>query len=142
MVTFKFSYFHHSFSAQTDGVDASPSHSRQEVNHIDTTVSSTANTSTELVVNGHSSRDESQSDMENCQSSTPVVPRNHHVPDELSLNKSGVNSAVSTPLLERSYDSLGVRPKMRKKRAAPRPPQEENKTVVVVSIRKKTNKYI
>lgn len=98
---------------------------------------STASTSTEhnkeLVVNGNSSRDESLSDVENCYSTSPVVPRSHHMTDELSLSKSGVNSAMSTPLLDRSYDSQGVRPKIRKKRAAPRPPQEENKTVELVS---------
>lgn len=118
---------------QTDGVDASPSHSRQqEVNHVDITVSTTASTSTVTVVNGDLSRDESPSDVDNCYSTTPVVPRNHHVADDLS----GVNSAVSTPLLERSYDSQGVRPKMRKKRAAPRPPQEESKVVALVIILK------
>lgn len=118
---------------QENGVNASPSHSgKQEVNHVDSTVPST---STELVVNGHSSRDEeSLSDAENCYSATPIpTPRRHHVADELLQPKSGVNSAVSTPLLDRSYDSQGVRPKLRKKRAAPQPPQEENKSVAVES---------
>lgn len=82
----------------------------------------------QIAVNGSSSRDES-SDMD----SSAAVPATNHVAEELSLPKSGVNSAVSTPLLERSYDSQGVRPKMRKKRAAPRPPQEENKPAAVVS---------
>lgn len=114
---------------QQNGVDASPSHSsQQEANHVDATVHATVTASPEVVVNGNSSRDESLSDLDNS-ATTPQIAICYA--DEASVPKSGVNSAMSTPLMGRSYDSQGVRPKTRKKRAAPRPPQDEHKTVAV-----------
>lgn len=120
---------------QQNGVDITPSHSKQYTNHVGATEhTSTLVMTPQIAVNGSSSQHKtSDMDSSSSSSSSAAVPTTNHVAEELPLPKSGVNSAVSTPLLERSYDSQGVRPKMRKKRAAPRPPQEENKPAAVES---------